>query len=129
MNKENERQKDLEKSNLVFVYGTLKKGFGNNGLLRDAEFIGESLVDNMTLYDMGFPVAVDRDGEKIKGEVFRITDELQSLDYLEGYPDFYDRKLVDTKHGQAWIYFQPVENVYKLKLKCIGKEWIGYEHN
>ena len=32
---------------LVFVYGTLKKGRGNHGLLRDAEYIGKfSTIDN-----------------------------------------------------------------------------------
>lgn len=111
----------LEESNLVFVYGTLKQGYGNHRLLTEAEKLGTAIVQDVTLYDMGFPVAIDSDGDFVTGEVYRVDDEetMQRLDWLEGYPSFYDRKLVDTEHGQAWMYFQTEVN----NLRHIGDTW------
>ena len=72
---------------LVFVYGTLKKGRGNHGLLRDAEYIGQfSTIDNKWgLIELGaFPGMIPADNNVV-GEVYRVSKEtLASLDRLEG---------------------------------------------
>ena len=43
----------------VFVYGTLKEGFGNNRLLKDSQKISEDAVEGFVMYHMGgFPGVV-----------------------------------------------------------------------
>ena len=68
---------------------------------------------------MGFPAVYDEEGKEITIEVYRTINENQrsSLDGLEGYyngGDFYDRKLVDTSQGKAWIYFMSKKGVERL---------------
>ena len=112
-----ERDKDLiislEKCNLVFVYGTLRKGHGNNRLLRNSTYLGRSTTsDKYAMYGVGCPIVSDqKEVSKIIGEVYKIDEEcLANLDRLEGHPDFYKRKVInitlDDNNNQlsAWIY-------------------------
>lgn len=93
----------------VFVYGTLLSGERNNYLLADSERRGKEVVSGFSLVDLGsFPACVEDSESEISiiGEVWEISDKtLRQLDYLEGYPGFYNRKLVPTFDGDAWIYF------------------------
>ena len=71
----------------VFVYGTLKRGYGNNRLLTRSTFVSEGVVRNHRLYNSGFPVATPSEGDSITGEVWDIGDSkdtLENLDSLEG---------------------------------------------
>ena len=79
---------------LAVVYGTLKKGYSNNGFLRNATFVQGGVVRGFKLYYAGFPVAAPSEGDCIKVEVWDIgnpendktaTETLQRLDWLEGY--------------------------------------------
>jgi len=93
----------------VAVYGTLKRGFGNNYLLRNAKYKGFGITSEVgLLYDVGFPYFVPEEyvqDEKLLDvvkpvqveiyEVDKIT--LNSLDFLEGYPNHYDRKLINIR--------------------------------
>lgn len=94
---------------LLFVYGTLKMGYGNHGVIHGATFLGEyTLNDNFYMVDLGpFPAAIhDKNNTGvIKGELYRIDEDiLQATDWLEGYPDFYNRYVVYTTYGEAFIY-------------------------
>ena len=85
---------------LVFVYGTLKRGFWNNYLLKEAEFLGEgTTLEKFKLYTVGFPYALsDGEGLPLRGEVYEVEEEtLKRLDALEGYPNHYKRKLTEVK--------------------------------
>ena len=94
----------------VFVYGTLKHGHSNSVVMENsqAEFLGEDETEpKFTMYSNGaFPAVIEKGETPIKGEVYRVKD-MSRLDSLEGYPDFYNRKLIDTKYGPAWIYMMP----------------------
>jgi gamma-glutamylaminecyclotransferase len=86
---------------LVFVYGTLKRGYWNNGLLSRAKFLAEgtTVPDTFSMYDGGFPY-VTKDGIcRIRGEVWEVTDALtmENLDRLEGVPHHYVRKEVEIE--------------------------------
>ena len=103
----------------VAVYGTLRKGFGNNRLLESSKFVGEGKIDNnwslfVPVVDdkmVSFPYAVEETSDEgFVCEVYEIDDKtLKSLDYLEGYPSFYDRKEVEVElNGEkvtASMYF------------------------
>ena len=93
----------------VFVYGTLKRGYGNNRLLRDAKFIdsGVTLMP-YDLRDLGaYPVVVDRKRARVAGEVYEVTkEELKRLDGLEGYPNMYGRKKILVQLNQTGVRVQ-----------------------
>jgi len=100
----------------VFVYGTLKSGHGNNYALKDAEFLGRCFIEGeYTLVDLSwYPglVKVGAEGSKVFGEVYRIDEStLNSLDAIEGHPDFYCREKVNTPWKKAWTYFLPDEYI------------------
>lgn len=92
----------------LFVYGTLKQGYGNNRLLAGAEFLGPCTISSsFYLVDLGpFPAALpSNEQHEIVGEVYKIDSNiLRNTDRLEGYPGFYNRSLIETDFGPAWIY-------------------------
>lgn len=103
----------MENETYVFVYGTLRKGFGNHFLLKNSKFIGEAITkEKYSLYASGIPYVVKVPKTHIKGEVYKVDSEtLKSLDQLEGHPNFYKREeidvLVNNSPIKAWIYFYP----------------------
>jgi gamma-glutamylcyclotransferase (GGCT)/AIG2-like uncharacterized protein YtfP len=88
-------------SNIVFVYGTLKQGYGNHGLLHSQEFLREArTLPKYRLYDVGhFPCMVkdDVNGVAVQGELYSVSDAIKRrLDYLEGVAfGLYKRELVE----------------------------------
>ena len=97
---------------LFFVYGTLKKGYGNNVLLADSKFLGQAVTKKLyKLYNCGFPMAYPSVvGLPVVGELYEVvsTRVIETLDYLESNGSLYTRaKLpVSYKGGEeeAWIY-------------------------
>lgn len=103
---------------LLAVYGTLKKGYGNHRLLEQSKFVGQGWVKDYALLDHGwFPAAFPFDGSKIFVEVYEIdTTTLAHTDRLEGVGSgFYQRKAVETKFGQAFIYVQTGDHLKEAK--------------
>ena len=101
----------------VAVYGSLRKGLHNHGLLAQAKSLGTERIKGFNMYSLGsFPFVTTRGttGEsEITIEVYEVTPaEFRRLDMLEGYPSFYNRILVDTTHGQAWIYYIDNDDSY-----------------
>jgi len=94
--------------NLVAVYGSLKKGFGNYPLLSTSNFLGECTISGFRMFSFGaFPFVLKdmRSNYPIHCEVYEVSNEtLQHLDYLEGYPQFYNKDNVSTPYGRATIY-------------------------
>jgi gamma-glutamylcyclotransferase (GGCT)/AIG2-like uncharacterized protein YtfP len=84
---------------LIFVYGTLKKGFHNHHFIetQDHAFIAEATsVDKLVLYNYwGLPYVrkplEGEEGNYIKGELYGIKD-LSMIDHLEGAPTHYHQK-------------------------------------
>lgn len=91
---------------LVFVYGTLKRGEKNHHWLEGASWQGEAELNGVLLHDLGpFPMAVVGEGTAI-GEVYAVEGSgLARLDELEGYPRLYDRQVHSLSDGRrAWVY-------------------------
>ena len=83
----------------VFVYGTLKSGYGNNRLLEGHTFVGSFVVNGFKLYNYGFPAAKEDENSKVRGEIWDIGDDqhtLRRLDGLESEGYMYHRKEVDV---------------------------------
>jgi len=93
---------------LVFVYGTLKKGYSNHHVLGDSRFVGPATTNvHYKMLDAGFPVLMDPvDGDKayqVEGEVYEVDRTiLADLDRLEGKGRMYDRvRKYVTLNGRA----------------------------
>jgi gamma-glutamylaminecyclotransferase len=101
---------------LVFVYGSLKQGFGNHHFLRTATLL-EATRTGSRAFRMesmgGFPAVVKNGSYAIEGELYEVDDEtLRNLDRLEGNGRFYNRELVFLSSGHtAWMYLlMPSDN-------------------
>lgn len=106
-------------TNLVFVYGSLKRGEWNNSLLESSDFICEHTTQEVfCLVDCGFPYAVpkysvfyeeDYEFHPVRGEVWQIdsVDTFYRLDVLEGHPNHYHRVPIWVDQKPCWIYTQP----------------------
>lgn len=106
---------------LMFVYGTLKKAYGNNRLLEGAEFLGEAvtLFHDYHMVSRGIPMVYQLPtgkGFHVGGELYSVPDALvPNIDRLEGHPRWYRRELIDvltpntTQATQAWMYIMQGE--------------------
>lgn len=106
----------MNKGDLLFVYGTLRKG-GSADLSRNpnASFIDSDRI-NAKLYSIGwFPGILAGDTTEkfdetqpyVVGDVFLLNDATikDQLDAYEGYPSLYDRRQVITENGHTvWVY-------------------------
>jgi|TARA_B110000908_G_scaffold36340_1_gene43566 gamma-glutamylcyclotransferase (GGCT)/AIG2-like uncharacterized protein YtfP len=114
--------KDIFRENqIVAVYGTLKKGYGNHRLLESSTFIGSGeTVNKYRLCISGLPFLIageSSEGHNIDVEVYDCNAfEMYDLDLLEGHPRFYKRELTEVKvNGEsvsAWVYFVPDNQNY-----------------
>ena len=100
----------------VFVYGTLKKGFCNHELLKEAEYLGKAITKEaypLIAPKVWYPYLIDApgEGEQVKGELYEVDlSTLKQLDRLEEYPRYYTRKTIDVideegKSHKALAYF------------------------
>lgn len=126
---------------LVAVYGTLRKGFNNHGLLASARFLGAG--DTIGRYAMacdGIPYVSSEereDGHNLHVEVYAVDDAtLERLDSLEGHPDWYHRKEVPIKLdngvvAHSYLYFNDTVDYegkqfyrdYEMYRKPVGQSW------
>jgi len=99
-------------SHLVFVYGTLRRGFWNHDLLAKSIFLGCGKTKHLyAMYVDGIPYVVKEEVSQIVGEVYAVGKEtLEELDCLENHPSWYERQEVEIALGDgqqmiAWLYF------------------------
>lgn len=74
---------------LIFVYGTLKRGFSRHSAIANQRYLG--IAFSSPKYSMfhisGFPALIEdsKDGKEIWGELYEVSDEcLMRLDEIEG---------------------------------------------
>lgn len=104
----------------VFVYGSLKRGFGNHGLLARSKYLGEDKTRrNFSMVSMrSFPGVLkfheDANHAPILGELYEVDAKtLEMLDRLESNGHFYQREKVRLdKLGLAWMYFLLPNRMY-----------------
>ena len=120
-------------TNLVFVYGTLKRGFANHRLLEKAHFLGEAYLPRTKMINLGaYPAVIAGGTKEVMGEMYQVDDEtLIRLDRLEGHPSFYERRQVKVFSIMpavdtfiAWCYFLP--QLVQVKYPTIVKDGIWH---
>lgn len=104
----------MSQRHLVFVYGSLKKGFHNHWLLDkpDTKFIDDasSIAPNYAMVSLGSYPGLILGNQRVSGELYEVSeDTFHSLDRLEGHPYVYKReqvrfKTVGKKVIEAWVY-------------------------
>ncbi len=132
----------------LFVYGTLMKGQGAHERLNDATLIGNAILRDFELIDLGsFPGIRPRVGGSVVGELYEVDDELiKNIDMYEGEGTLYDREPVrvciyDGKYSDefpavlehsyrsyAYIYKEQSEHHEKLDCKwgTAGEDYVWY---
>lgn len=126
--------KELQR-HFVAVYGSLKKGFGNHRLIANSELVSKGITPPIfkMISFLAYPGILDGN-KNIEVEVYSVDSlTFKRLDGLEGYPNFYNRKLVnilkedkalipnyeptDEDILEAWIYYldTSTENYYHSK--------------
>lgn len=89
----------------IFVYGTLMKGMRNHYYLKDSTYLGVDELEGYTMYNIGSYPGIVKGFDKIKGEVYEVTQEkLGLIDALEGEGYLYLRETIMTKYGEAYVY-------------------------
>ena len=109
--------------NLIFVYGTLKRGHRNHYHLEHCKFMGEAQTsERYLMINVGFPVILDPNGAddpadriaQVRGELYmlkkgKIEETMKRLDQLEGEGRMYNRVKGSVyvcgdvyKLGQGW---------------------------
>lgn len=100
---------DMKVGDLIFVYGTLRRGLHNHRVMGDdCTFLDYATCPDVRIYDINgyFPGVQYAPGYQVLGELFQIEDEsvIERLDRLEGHPRHYRREIMPTSGGPAWIY-------------------------
>jgi gamma-glutamylaminecyclotransferase len=119
---------------LVFVYGSLKKGFHNHRLLSSgqAKFLGDaqSIAPEYAMLDLGsFPGLIEGT-QRVTGELYEVDDHtFHRLDSLEGHPHMYTRyerrfrmEAGDRDALNAWVYIYN-EGGYGFRSRLIECFW------
>lgn len=113
-------------SSIIFVYGSLKRGFHNQPFLEHAEYIGDAFTQDRYVMVKGphFPFLVKQypglTSKPISGELYKVDKKtLSSIDILEGNGFLYHREKVVVRHcyGEildAWVYFLVDNTLIKL---------------
>jgi gamma-glutamylaminecyclotransferase len=118
-----------ETSEHVFIYGTLKRGERNHGLLAAEQFVGDAVTQPLyRLYDCGaYPALVEdtANGRAVRGEVYLVGPvTLRRLDLLENAPHLYQLLPIHLKDFdrpvKAYLYRQDVSGL----TEC-GESWSG----
>ncbi len=115
---------DTAQDKLIFVYGTLKRGFANHYLLKDAVFSADSCTQEvfpMVIAGPWFaPSMLDQpgDGRQIHGELYQVDEQvLAQLDRLErvGQAGGYIRRQISvfdtndpSRHYSCGVYLKPL---------------------
>jgi len=116
-------------SQLVFVYGSLKRGFALHELLQGQLYLGNAVTEPLyRLFNLGsYPGLVEwPEGLAIRGEVYQVDLEcLSRLDEVEGVAErLYVRRRIllqtefESSDVQAWFWLNAVRG-----LNDCGEQW------
>lgn len=96
----------VAKTSLLFVYGTLKKGYGNHArYLSSSRFVGDAVtLDAFAMSSGAIPFVCPARfvpnpifHGHVRGEVYEVDRATRdATDRLEGHPDFYTRSAADV---------------------------------
>lgn len=95
---------------LIFVYGTLKKGYRNHHYLQDATYYGEGTLVDYEMFDLGtYPGIRYKEAASVDGELYLVNELIKKdIDMLEEEGTLYRCIKVEVKCNhqtlQALVY-------------------------
>lgn len=132
----------MEKDNVIFVYGTLKKGQNLHYYLKKQpwsriKYLGKAVLDDYALYcndKIPFPKIAAKTGSKVQGELYRVgpaTEErIDRLEFECGYKKtpVIVKKENSNEEFKAFVYIEgKVKNVTSFKDR--GYTWTLLENS
>lgn len=120
----------------LFVYGSLKKGFENEHILKKAKYISKArTVRKFAMYESKrgrYPYLLKHQTlNHINGELYKIPRKelLEKIDIFEGSPDYYERETIEVKtrserfltNKRVFTYFYTNKKEHKKQQPI--KEW------
>ena len=94
----------------VAVYGSLLSGLHNNTYLKHSRLVGECTFRGKMFDLSAYPACASHGNTTIHAELYEIDDGcLKRLDALEGHPRFYQREIIETSLGPAWVYLMQAD--------------------
>ncbi len=121
-----------EKGEMVFVYGTLRRGGSNDFRMANARFVAEGKVRGRLYRIDWYPGFVaDENAGPVAGEFFMVDDEtIAALDEFEGSEYRRVKIEVEVREGlaavsrvQAWIWEWLGETSESQRI--VGGDWLG----
>ena len=113
----------------VAVYGSLRQGMHNHDIIGDSPLIGIKTYDlPYKMVDLNrYPALIpDERTHRTVFEIYDVNDEVyHNIEYLEGYPDFYQKSWVDGVE----FYFVPDEQKYyssRFADEDHIEDWVAY---
>lgn len=122
----------------VLTYGTLMRGRANYSWMQAAqgEFVDTvvSSTEDYTMFSVheSFPAIMMNGKSRFMGELFAVPAEgiLYSLDYLEGYPTFYDRKIISCKGIQSGTEYKALCYIFTPQSAAtMGQNLLTYQQS
>ena len=116
----------------LFVYGSLKKGFDNHIVLKEANYISKAkTINKFAMYkeeNQNYPYIVKNEmiGQNIEGELYQITrkDVLAEIDEFENAPNYFKRTeiLIKTRsqevRAKTYVLSNSKSSLNQKPLKC-----------
>jgi len=143
--KEMDMKKYAKGKTLLFVYGSMKRGFRNNIRLDKEVYFGDAITKEkycmFPSVNFTYPYALKEDKRwQLKGELYDITNiDISVIDDFEGVPKFYYRESIEIiwrdQVTKAFIYFRSNENPNSYEKELALDEWtqeyekVGYKYS
>ena len=114
----------MKPNDLLFVYGTLRKGGRLHHFLDGCEFQQAGTITG-TMFSLGYCPAITLHGEHtIHGELYRLgnREQINSINRLEAG---YDCEQVDVDGNPAWVFHMSSKDLDQLPVIEDG-DWLQY---
>jgi len=92
---------------ILFVYGTLKKGFSLHSYLKDSIFLGKGYINGYDMFLISWYPGIVKGKGKVFGEVYKINERtLKEIDKIEdGYERVKEKVYLENgKSLEAFVY-------------------------
>lgn len=117
--------KQTQTMKTIAVYGSLKKGLGNDWGTRDGNFLGTTIT-NGEMYSLGaYPVLIETGTKEYEIEIYEITDLMYEQIYRMEIGAGYIAKEIKTQKGIAIIFYGDPKRFQEDRLNTLKKvnEW------